>query len=353
MAEEKSSGVDTVSDTEGATSYNVTTATGQYEILVDTGNEDQGRDQTMTSGVTSSEGEQCLILPENPRNLPVHQVQPVEPRKAQHPEAVELHIFSDHPNEVSRSAFAQLKTEKLLDAVMMYSEVVDNVIKQQSSGPVQHDNPVLRSMTLVRKGGAVLSCHGHLYDQNRVQVKCAGFGTLRGYCEVEPLDGNDVPNGDPFFIGSIHLTSPHDSARVDQMKEEFRILQESYNELHSENLQLRERIESGLVTSHQQGVHGPGNPEPRTSPAVGGKEWQAHLAYLAAKPFKCDQCPNRFANGHSLGTHRSRKHKSVSSSVSALVSAIATTKQHCDRCNGDFESSTFSQHTCNDISTPD
>jgi hypothetical protein len=102
-----------------------------------------------------------------------------------------------------QAAFAQLSPENLLIAVQTYSEVVDNILRQQKT---QNEcNPVIRSMEMARKGVAHINCPGHAFHGAKCVVKSAGMASLKGYNEIEVLDENNVPTGNAFFLGSAYL----------------------------------------------------------------------------------------------------------------------------------------------------
>jgi hypothetical protein len=268
-------------------------------------------------------------------------------RSATQPEVPDTHLGFNEENKVLQTAFSQLSSENLLHAVQTYSEVVDNILRQQTN---QNEcNPVIRSMEMARRGVARINCPGHASHGAKCVVKSAGMASLKGYNEIEEVDKNDFPTGKAFFIGSDLLWPVENQSLERDLAEENKALYASNDQLVAQNLQLQEQLRA-LKEDSTQPTPGTstsvyGNTESSSSevsavPLVTTREVSAMplltirevsaSPLVTTRPVTCDICGRGYGNRHSLATHKNRIHK----------------MQHCEHCNGDFERSLFSGHTC-------
>jgi hypothetical protein len=216
------------------------------------------------------------------------------------------YVSQDHVERFSRL------DKELLNVSLMYNEVVDGMLnpptreRDRSEVP---ENPIKRSIDLVKAGHArIYRIGSHLHKQTCV-VKSAGKGKLQGYCEIEMLDFHGVPNGSAYYMPACHLRPVADYSWDDSMKSEIQELKRANRELENQIETLKSvQTKRVLTENHQSRLLAQElprmEPDLRMSAADGAGAWKNAVE----NPYKCTICIGKYKSSHGFAVHCYNEH---------------------------------------------
>jgi hypothetical protein len=216
-------------------------------------------------------------------------------------------------------------------------------------------------MDFVSVGRAQIHKPGSTLHKLQCMVKSAGADYLLGFCEIEPLQFNGMPNGNAVYLSSTFLRPFVDSSVEELLIGENHDLQKKTTRLEAEIKLLRNAdntatsaagadtpgADTPVAVAAEREDHEPTRalarqlprpgPDLRMSVADGSGLWQNNSVATNKKPFNCPICSRGFKSTHGLSVHKYAAHGGVDNGPRL---------KECQICHLAFPVNNFKKHDC-------